>query len=151
MSGILVIGIGHPYRGDDGVGPMVAERLAATGVNAVAHHGEGAELMELWQGLERVVVVDATSGGGAPGTVRAWDAVAEKLPAALFPKGSHLFGLAEAVEMSRLLGRLPGGMMVLGVEGRHFAMGAPMSPEVAAAAERLVAGLSSDSEGLFLP
>ncbi|MGE5476242.1 MAG: hydrogenase maturation protease [Bacteroidales bacterium] len=138
---VLVLGIGHPFRGDDGIGPLLAERIAALalpGVTALAHHGEGSDLMERWAGFDRVVVVDATRSDAAAGTIRRWDAVAEKLPASLFPKSSHLFGLAEAVEMARLLGRLPPILTVIGVEGRGFSAGAALSPEVAAAVEPVV-------------
>lgn len=138
---LLVLGIGHPFRGDDGLGPLAAERVAALarpGVTAFAHHGEGTSLMESWQGFDAVVLVDATRSGAAPGTIRCWDAAAQSLPAALFPKSSHVFGLAEAVEMARLLGRLPPRLMVIGVEGKDFAPGATLSPEVAAAVEPVV-------------
>lgn len=133
---LLVLGIGHPFRGDDGIGPLVADRVAALnlpGVTALARHGEGTDLMECWSGVDAVVVVDATRSDAAPGTIRRWDAVAEKLPASVFPKSSHLFGLAEAVEMARLLGRLPPRLSVIGVEGKTFAPGTDLSPEVAAA------------------
>lgn len=130
----LVIGIGHPYRGDDAVGPRVAQALAGTpGLAVLDHHGEGADLMDRWQGFDRVVLVDAMVSGAPPGTIRTWDAAAEDLPAHLFPKGSHLFGVAEAVAMARLLGRLPPALTVMGVEGANFAMGAPMSEAVEAA------------------
>lgn len=138
---LLVLGVGHPFRGDDAVGPVVAERLAALerpGLRALAHHGEGTSLMECWSGFDAVVVVDATRSGVAPGTIRVWDAVADALPAALFPKSSHLFGLAEAVEMARLLGRLPPRLTIIGVEGQDFAAGTALSPAVAAAVERVV-------------
>lgn len=137
----LVLGIGHPFRGDDGIGPLVAERIAALnlpGVTALAHHGEGSDLMERWSGFDRVVVVDATRSDAVPGTIRRWDAVAEKLPAALFPKNSHLFGLAEAVEMARLLGRLPAVLTVIGVEGKDFTAGTDLSPEVVAVISSVV-------------
>lgn len=134
----LVIGIGHPFRRDDAIGPLVAERVAAaTGAELLVHHGEGSDLMERWQGRARVVVVDATASGAAPGTVRVWDA-ATPLPAQLFPKGSHLFGLAEGIEMARLLGRLPAAMIVVGVEGQDFSAGEGLSPAVAAAVDEAV-------------
>lgn len=138
----LILGIGHPFRGDDGIGLLVAERMAAAklpGVTALTHHGEGSDLMERWAGYDRVVIVDATRSDAPAGTIRRWDAVAEKLPAGLFPKSSHLFGLAEAVEMARLLGRLPAALTVIGVEGKDFTAGTTLSPEVAAVVETVVA------------
>lgn len=132
---LIVLGIGHPFRGDDGIGPLVAEAVAALklpGVIALAHHGEGTDLMERWAGFNAVVMVDATRSDAPAGTIRRWDALAEKLPAALFPKSSHLFGLAEAVEMARLLGRLPPHLTVIGIEGDSFAAGTELSPSVQA-------------------
>ncbi len=133
----LVIGVGHRFRGDDAVGPLVADRVAdlvaargLSGVAVIEHHGEGTDLMERWSGHDRVVIVDATCSAAAPGAVRQWDAAAAPLPAGLFPKGSHVFGLAEGVEMARLLGRLPSHMIIFGIEGRSFAAGASLSPSV---------------------
>lgn len=133
----LLIGIGHSYRGDDAVGPMLAEALSGTaGLDVLVHHGEGTDLMERWTGYNKVVVVDATCSGAEPGTVRIWDAIAETLPTGLFPKGSHVFGLAEGVEMARILGRLPPVLTVVGIEGRSFSTGDAMSAEVSGAAPR---------------
>ena len=143
----LVVGIGHPFRGDDAVGPRLAEALAGTiAAEVIAHHGEGTDLMERWQGFERVIVVDAMVSGAAVGTVRVWDAVAGALPANLFPKSSHLFGLVEAIEMARLLGRLPPALSVIGIEGVRFAMGEALSAEV----EQALASLP-ETIGTLLP
>jgi hydrogenase maturation protease len=46
--------------------------------------------------------------------------------------------VADAVELGRALGRLPRVLRVYAIEGREFALGAPMSPEV----ERTVAELA---------
>lgn len=140
----LVIGVGHRFRGDDAVGPLVADRIAdlvaargLSGVEVIEHHGEGTDLMERWSGHARVVVVDATCAEADAGTVRRWDAAAAPLPAGLFPKGSHVFGLAEGVEMARLLGRLPERMTIFGIAGLAFTAGAPLSPQVDLAADRV--------------
>jgi hydrogenase maturation protease len=142
---VLVIGVGHALRRDDGLGPFVAERVGArglTGMRAVCHHGEGTGLIDLWGEAERVVVVDATASGAPPGLVRVWDAAAGPLPAGLFPRSSHTFGLAEGVEMARLLGRLPPDFTVIGVEGGDFSAGEGLSPAVEEAAIGVVEDLA---------
>lgn len=134
-SGILVFGIGNRFRRDDGVGPRVAERLAARGLSCLELSGEGAELMDAWQAAAHAVLVDAASSGVAPGTIHRFDALATTVPAGLFHYSSHQFSVAEAIEMARVLKRLPPRMTVFGIEGRDFAYGEALSPEVAAAAE----------------
>lgn len=134
----LILGIGNRYRSDDAVGPLVADRLAALGLPVREHSGEGAGLIEAWSGVACVFVVDATQSGAAPGTIHRLDAAAEPLPAAFFRYSTHRFGLAEAVETARALNRLPGRLVVYGVEGRHFGFGESLSPEVAEAVGEVV-------------
>lgn len=60
--------------------------------------------------------------------------------------GPYAFGLAAAVQLGRALHRLPGRLLLVGVEGSSFAPGAPLSPAVADAvgpASRVVADLVS--------
>lgn len=128
----LVVGIGHAFRRDDGIGPLVAEKLAAMamdGVEVLIHHGEGTDLMTRWRGYDLVVLVDATVTGAAAGTVQSWDGTAP-LPTSCFAKTSHVFGLAEAVEMARLLGDLPPCLRIIGIEGVDFSPGQTITPSV---------------------
>jgi hydrogenase maturation protease len=135
-SPFLLLGIGNADRGDDGVGPVLAKKLAddpvlrQAGVEVLPHSGEGASLMDLWEGTDLTVVVDAMKSGAAVGHLRRIDATGEKLATGVFHYSSHLFSLAEAVEMSRQLGRLPKSLVVYGIEGADFTFGAPLSPEV---------------------
>ncbi|MBR9970366.1 hydrogenase maturation protease [Magnetospirillum sulfuroxidans] len=137
----LVIGIGHPFRHDDAVGWLVAERVAAlklANVTVLTHHGEGTDLMARWHGFDRVVLVDATVSGTEPGVLRCWDG-AEVLPTSCFPKSSHVFGVAEGVEMARLLGRLPPFLRVIGIEAADFSAGEGIDPALHEAVERATA------------
>lgn len=133
----LVIGIGHPFRGDDAVGLAVVEAVASLHLphlDTLFHHGEGTDLMERWCGYDDVVVVDAVVAAGLPlGAITVWDTQSSPLPAARFPKGSHVFGLVEAVELARSLGRLPARLHVVGVAAHDFTLGRAMSAAVTAA------------------
>lgn len=126
----LVIGVGNRDRGDDGVGPVVAERLASSGIPAVEHSHDGAALLDVWAGRESVILVDAMRSGAAPGTIRRFDASREPLPKGAFGISSHLFGPVEAVETARALGRLPSNFIVFGIEGQSYGFGEPLSPMV---------------------
>ncbi|HAX92285.1 MAG TPA: hydrogenase maturation protease [Rhodospirillaceae bacterium] len=136
---VLFLGVGNLQRADDGAGPALAERLAADqsfakkGIEVQPHSGEGASLMPLWEGADRVVIVDAMKSGKPLGTICRFDAINDTLKPDVFRYSSHLFGLAEATELSRALGTLPKAMIIYGIEGEEFTFGAAMSAQVEAA------------------
>jgi hydrogenase maturation protease len=99
--------------------------------------GEPTSLIDSWEGADAVWLVDAVSSGAEPGTVHRLDASEGELPAALFRASTHHFGLAEAVELARAVGRLPRKTIVYGIEGDSFETGETLSPEVEAAAARV--------------
>jgi len=139
----LFIGVGNLHRGDDGVGPFLAQRmaeegdLALLGVEVTPHSGEGISLMQLWDGAEQVVIVDAMRTGKNLGAIHRFDVLADVLHSGVFRYSSHVFGLAEAVELARKLGKLPKSMIIYGIEGSSWTFGEPFSKVVAKAAERV--------------
>jgi hydrogenase maturation protease len=140
----VVIGVGSE-RGDDAAGLLVARRLRESGHPATIHEltGDLTRLLELWRPEDSVVVVDAVRSGALPGTVHVLDARATPLPAALAGTAStHGIGLDTVIELTRGAGRLPARLVVYGIEGSHWSAGERMSPEVSAAADRVVAILS---------
>ena len=132
----LVIGVGQPDRGDDAAGPAVVaavRRLAPEVMTAEVD--SPVRLVDAWEGHDDVVVVDALMSGRAPGAITVIDAATEPLPARPGAGGSHGFGVAEAVELARALDRLPGRLVVVGVEAVAFNHGSGMTPAVAAGVE----------------
>jgi hydrogenase maturation protease len=150
LAPVRVIGIGRPERGDDAVGRLVARRLAADppeGVCIMDCSGEFAALLDLWEGAEAVVIVDALQSGDSPGTIVRLDARLEQLPTP--PSSStHGFGLAEAVEIAKAFDRLPPVVLVYGVEGLRFDLGADLSAPVAAAVEAVTAAVRREAVAL---
>ena len=147
----MVIGVGNPLRGDDGAGLAVVEdRIVETrGVRVVAHPGEGSDLLRIWEGADAAVIVDAMASGGEPGTIVRFDASREPLPAGAAgrPTG-HSVGIAETIEMARALGRLPRDVVVLGVVGANFELGAGLSEPVAAALDALAEAVVAEAQRL---
>jgi hydrogenase maturation protease len=138
---VRVIGVGNDYRGDDAVGLVVARALRArrvAGMGVLEQSGEATALLEAWRGAECAVLVDALAAGGTPGAIRRLDARTRPLPADLFAYSSHGFGVAQAIGLGRLLGRLPPRLIVFGVEGARFTAGSPLSPDVDRAVPRVV-------------
>lgn len=125
-----VIGVGNPWRGDDGAGPAVAR--AAGGVSTA----DPARLLDLWEGARHAVVVDACVSGAAPGTIHRGDAGRPAQPAS-----THGIGVADAIALARSLGRLPPRLDVYAIEGADFGHGDRLTPAVAAAVDALAGEL----------
>jgi len=132
----VVLGIGNPDRGDDAIGLLVLDELrprCGPDIDLSSGDGDPGWMIDAWEGRRVSVVVDAVQTGAAPGSVTVIDASAAPLPATTRLSSSHAMGVASSVELARALGRLPDRLIVVGVEGRSFALGSEMSPEVAAA------------------
>jgi len=133
QSPILIIGIGNIYRGDDGVGILTARKIRKrnlSGVQTIEESGEGTTLIDAWKDRGTVIIIDAVSSGTKPGTIHAFDAATQQIPTKFFHYSTHAFSLAEAIELARVLNRLPGRLFVYGIEGRNFDAGSALSPEV---------------------
>jgi hydrogenase maturation protease len=73
VSDVLVIGYGNPLRGDDGIGPAVAEGVAALGlprVRTIAAHQLTPELAADLTDAKLVIFVDAAVGTDPVAAVR---------------------------------------------------------------------------------
>lgn len=140
----LVVGLGSPDRGDDAVGPVVAAAVGGLGLAGVTvlEQEDPTDLVLLWSGFRQVVVVDAVVSGAEPGTVLEVEVGAEPVSprrwAALGAGGTHAFGLGEAVELGRALGRLPDQVALVLVEALDLTAGNGLSVPVAAAVPRAV-------------
>ena len=130
--------LGSPFRGDDAVGPVVADRRRAVGAPLLDCGDEPTRLLDLWAGLDVVVVVDALRSDAPPGTLHRVEVGDGPLPRDVRLASTHAMGIVEALELGRALGRVPHRVVVLGIEGASFGMGQEMTPEVARAIDVLV-------------
>jgi hydrogenase maturation protease len=135
----VVLGVGNAYRGDDGVGLVVAERLQGRvpdGIEVTVCEQEASRVLDALEGADAAVIVDAVASGAEPGTLHRFDAAAAAVPARAFGSSTHAFGVGEAIELARALGKLPPRVVVYGIEGREFAAGHGLSAPVEAAVGR---------------
>ncbi|WP_031103410.1 hydrogenase maturation protease [Streptomyces sp. NRRL S-146] len=149
---IAVIGVGNEFRRDDGVSWAVAARLLEraesralpAGTVVATCDGDPARVIGLREGAGLAVVVEAVHAEpGYPGLVHRIELDAERL-AQTPTTSSHGLGLGETVELARVLGRLPGHLVVHAVKGAHTCVSAGLSPAVEAVVEQLVASVEDE-------
>jgi len=140
-SPVAVIGLGNRMRSDDGLGPAVVDGLADVTddrVELVVLDGDPTRLLATWDRRALAVVVDAVVSGARPGTVHRVEGVPSRLESHRRSASSHAAGVAEAVDLGRVLGRMPERLVVFGVEVASLALGPELSPEVMAAVPDVV-------------
>lgn len=146
----IVLGVGNPDRGDDAAGRAVVRLLRGVlpaDVDVAEDDGEATALVARLGGVAVAFLVDACASGAPPGTVHRFDVSATALPQGMFGMSTHGFGLAQAVELARVLGQLPPRCIVYAIEAASFEMGAPLSPSVAAAVAEAAGRLRAEIAG----
>jgi hydrogenase maturation protease len=139
----LVLGLGNPILGDDGVGLAVAEAVqeklisgAAAADSAVEVDTEcngGLQLMERLIGYDRAIIVDAiVTGSEQPGTVQRL--VAGDLPT-LHSGSAHDVTLPVALRLATRMGlKVPEDIAIIAIEAVNvFDFDEHLTPAVAAA------------------
>ncbi len=147
-EGVAVIGVGNPFRRDDGAGPETVERLrdrVPQGVTVTALDGEPTGLLEAWSGAALAVVVDTVvcepRDPGRLHRVTAASSLARGTTTA-----THGLGVVEAVRLAMALDRMPGFLVLFGVEAADVGFGPGLSPQVAAAIPALVDAVLAELE-----
>jgi hydrogenase maturation protease len=153
---MLILCCGNPDRGDDAAGFLVAERLKERNIHAQLCTGEPSALLRHWEGAHDVLLIDAVVTDCPTGTIHLWNASETRLPRQ-HSRSTHGFGVADAIELARKLGCLPGRLRVYGIEADNFDIGVKPSPAVQRAAGDLAEKIASQcasqnsvSEGVSL-
>ena len=131
MKPVLVIGLGNPLMGDDGVGCVVAERLA--GDTRLPAYAEvicgGSDLLRhagQMEGRSRVVVIDAIEDGTEPGSVLVFDEARSGLDER--QDHAHHLSAVQAIRLFRTIASIR--CTLLGVCISSAAIGAGLSPMI---------------------
>jgi len=128
---IAIVGVGNTLMGDEGIGVHIAERLKATSLPPDVVVLEGGTQFwgdeEILNGVEKLVIVDAVLGGGAPGTIYrfALDELEDETEEVKL--SCHDMGLIEKLRMTRFAGFAPDRIVVIGVEPATVAWNAGLS------------------------
>jgi len=89
-----------------------------------------------------VILIDAVVTGKPAGTVTVWDASDAAVAVDRYRCSTHAFGVAEAVQLARVLERLPRRLLIYGIEGRRFDLGSAPSVDVVEASDRVALALA---------
>lgn len=138
---IVILGVGNLLLSDEGVGVHVANELVKLelppGVTVVEGGTDGFRLINVITEADRLIVVDAVKGGGAPGSIYRFDINEVQNCPSGFKTSVHQIGILEVINLSGLIGKTP-QTTVIGIEPESLEMGMELSPEVKAKIPRII-------------
>ncbi len=138
----LIIGLGNPLRGDDGIGVRVIEELKTQTLpsNAQVVDGgtQGLGLVNLMEGWTRVILVDAADVGQAPGQFKRFLLDEAQLLGNSRHLSIHAAGLRDALLLAQALEILPPEVIIFGIQPRQLDWDSNLSPEIEAILPNLV-------------
>ncbi len=143
MGGTVVIGVGSPLMGDDGLGLVALEVLRERwtldpAVELIDGGTWGMNLLPAIEDADRLLILDAINRDEAPGTLITLER--EQLPRYFELKISpHQVDLKDVLGLAELRGTLPAETVALGVQPERVELGIGLSDTVASRVDVLVA------------
>ena len=138
----MVLGLGNPLRGDDGVGPRIIEELTRRGlpegVTALDVGNAGLDLLNILEGWERAVIVDAAEMGREPGCFVRFTPDEARLTQAGDHFSLHNAGLGDALALAGALGWTLPELVIFGVQPAEVDWQAGLSLAVEASIPALI-------------
>jgi hydrogenase maturation protease len=142
VNRVLVLGLGNPLLGDEGIGVRAVEELKGLelpdGVTVVEGGTAGLGLISLMEGYQRVIIVDAADMGHPPGRVVRFTPSEVQLKTVEAPLSLHQIGLGEVLALAKALEVVPAELVIIGVQPSRVEGGIGLSPEVEGAIPQII-------------
>jgi hydrogenase maturation protease len=150
-SATLILGLGNPLRGDDGVGARVVEELTRRdlpeGVTALDGGIGGLDLLQILQRWKRVVIVDAADVGREPGQYVRFTPDQVRLVRASDTLSLHNAGLSEVLALADALDLDLPEMVIFGVQPADIGWREGLSPTVESTLSALADAVLEELKG----
>ena len=142
----VVIGVGNPLMGDDGLGIAVLEELREgwtfePHLELLDGGTWGMNLLPHVEGARRLLLIDAIRARAEPGTLVVLEK--DEIPRFLATKLSpHQIDVKEVLALAELRGTMPDEMVAIGLQPHSVEMRASLSPAAASGLRSVVGALS---------
>jgi hydrogenase maturation protease len=142
MQPILILGLGNLLQTDDGVGchvaQMLMQRKLPDEVEIMDGGTPGIGLVNLLEGRQRVIIIDAAELRAKPGTIKRFGIDEIGLTGSTERISLHRSGVADALALARTLNIPLPDIVFFGVQPERIEWGQTLSDPVLVAAEKVV-------------
>jgi hydrogenase maturation protease len=128
----LVIGVGNPFRRDDGIGPEIIRILKLenkSNFDLIDGGTDGLALLDQLAGYEKAVIIDAAEMLEAPGVIKLFTPAEAKIKIKSDVLSTHGFGMAEMLKIAEEL-NVETKIRIIGVQPKDINFGEGLSEEI---------------------
>jgi len=129
---VVVLGLGNPLMGDEGIGVHLIERLAASGeqypsVDFIDAGTGGLSVLHLLDGRRKAIIIDCAFMDEPPGAIRRFTPEDVRSRKVLAHQSLHEADLIRIIEMARQLGQAPEQIVIFGIQPEQVRAGGELS------------------------
>jgi hydrogenase maturation protease len=140
QENILIVGVGNPFRRDDGIGLAVIQKLSQeklSGYDLKDGRTDALALIDVLSDYKYAIIVDAVCMSESPGTIKIFtpNEIKDKVKADAL--STHGFGLAEMFKLIKQL-KIKTQIKIVGIEPKNISYGEGLTQELTQRLEKII-------------
>jgi len=147
----VVLGLGNPLMGDEGIGVYLVEELAKSAaqypsVDFIDAGTGGLAVLHYIEGRRKAVIIDCAFMDEEPGVIRRFTPEEVRTRKVLAHQSLHEVDLMRTLDLARQLGQAPDEVVLFGVQPEQIEFGRGLSPTLAAKTNEYISSILHELE-----
>jgi len=147
----VVLGLGNPLMGDEGIGVYLIERLTRSAaeypsVDFVDAGTGGLSVLQYLDGRRKAVLIDCAFMDEQPGAIRRFTPQEVRSTKVLAHESLHEVDLMRVIEIGRQLDQAPREIVIFGIQPEQVEFGQGLSPTLMESIDEYVALILQELE-----
>ena len=148
----VVLGLGNPLMGDEGIGVYLVEQLARSAaeypsVDFLDAGTGGLSVLHYIEGRRKAIIIDCAFMNEEPGVIRRFTPYQVRSRKVLAHQSLHEADLMQILAMARQLGQGPERVILFGIQPERVELGQGLSPALTDRIDEYVSRILSELAG----
>ena len=147
----MVLGLGNPLMGDEGIGVYLVEQLARSAekypsVDFIDAGTGGLAVLHYIEGRHKAVIIDCAFMDEEPGVIRRFTPEQVRTRKVLAHQSLHEVDILRTLDLARQLGQAPDQVILFGIQPEQIEFGRGLSPKLTAKTDEYVSSILRELE-----
>ncbi len=148
----VVLGLGNPLMGDEGIGVYLVEQLAKSAtqypsVDFIDAGTGGLAVLHYIEGRRKAVIIDCAYMDEEPGVIRRFTPEDVRTRKVLAHQSLHEADLMRILDLARQLGQAPEQVILFGIQPQRIELGRELSPILSRKTDEYIALIRRELNG----